>query len=260
VPQLTVNYSDALVKLIRSGDAPIDGIEVGPWFTPKKIRRFQQELPEWPFHFHASSFISRSRYLPGTLNRLREYHSCTQNQWISVHIELLPLHVYLLGSRFGLHPNPPDFEHSKRKFVHLLERLKGFDGLPIILENLSSLPDEKYHYQAGPDIITEIMETTDSGLLLDISHARLAASFQGRHVRSYLEKLPLERMMQIHVSGIRKQFGRLRDAHESLQEEDYTLLKWVLGKCQPRVITLEYFRDQEPLRKQLSALREIIAG
>ena len=146
------------------------------------------------------------------------------------------------------------------KLVHLLERLKGFDGLPIILENLSSLPDEKYHYQADPDIITEIMETTDSGLLLDIAHARLAASFQGRHVRSYLEKLPLERTMQIHVSGIREQYGRLRDAHESLQEEDYIVLKWLLGKCQPQVVTLEYFREQATLRKQLWALREIIAG
>ncbi len=260
MPQLTVNYSDALVNLIRSGEAPIDGIEVGPWFTPKKIRRFQQELLEWPFHFHASSFISRSRYLPGTLNRLREYHSCTQNQWISVHIELLPLFVFLLSSRFGLQLNPPDFEHSKSKFVHLLERLKGFDGLPIILENLSSLPDEKYRYAADPDIITEVLEITDSGLLLDIAHARLAASYQGQDFRSYLEKLPLERTVQIHVSGIRKQDGYLRDAHESLQEEDYTMLKWVLGKCKPRVVTLEYFREQEPLRKQLSALREIIAG
>ena len=73
----------------------------------------------------------------------------------------------------------------------------------------------------------------------------LQLTAQGRHVRSYLEKLPLERTMQIHVSGIREQYGRLRDAHESLQEEDYIVLKWLLGKSKPLVVTLEYFREQE---------------
>lgn len=258
--QLTANYSDALANLIRSGDAPIDGIEAGPWFTPQQISRFQQELPGWKFNFHAGSFIWRLRFLPGALDRLRAYHSCTQSPWISVHIELLPLHVYLLSTRYGLNLNPPDIAHSKRKFAHLLGKLKGLDGLPLILENLSSLPDEKYHYAADPHVITEILERTGSGLLLDIPHARLAANFQGIDVRGYLEKLPLERTVQIHVSGIREQNGYLRDAHESLQDDDYAILRWVLGKCKPRVVTLEYFREQEKLRKQLWALREIIDG
>lgn len=191
---------------------------------------------------------------------MHEYHFCTQSPWISVHIELLPLHVYLLSTRFGLHLDPPDINRSIRKFVHQLEKLKGFNELPLILENLPSLPDRKYCYAAGTDVITEILETTDSGLLLDISHARLAASFQGMDVHEYLEKLPLDRTKQIHVSGIREWNGHLLDAHESLQKEDYAILRWVLGKCKPLVVTLEYFREQEPLRKQLWALREIIAG
>lgn len=260
MPRLTANYSDALVELIRSDDAPIDGIEVGPWFTPKEIRHFVLELPEWQFQFHASSFISRVRYWPGAITQLREYLKCTQSQWVSVHIELLPLHVYLLSSLYGLHLNPPENTRMIDKLIHALKRIREAVEIPIILENLPSLPVEKYAYAANPDIIANLVETTDSGFLLDIAHARAAASFQGENINSYLDKLPLEQIKQVHVSGVRMQEGYLRDAHEPMQVEDYAILNWVLERSNPMAVTLEYFRERELLRKQLWQLREIIAG
>jgi len=260
MPKLTANYSEALEKLIRSGDAPIDGIEVGPWFTPKMIKHFRQELPEWRFQYHASNLISQLRYRPGALNRLREYHSCTQSKWISIHIELLPLHVYLLSKSFGIHLKPPDAEKMKFKFIQLLSRVKHISETPIILENLSSLSAKKYAYAANPEIISEIINASDYGFLLDIAHARIAASYQRKGVRNYLEKLPLGRTKQVHVSGIRMKNGILRDVHESMQAEDYALLTWVLGRCKPQVVTLEYFREIEKLREQLCCLRDIFAG
>ncbi|MBE9525237.1 MAG: DUF692 family protein, partial [Chloroflexi bacterium] len=225
MPKLTANYSSALEELIRSDDAPIDGIEVGPWYSPKEIRLLQRELPAWEFQYHASNFLSRLQYRPGAIKLFREYHTNTKSQWVSVHIELLPLHVYYLSSRYGIHLNPPEVEKIKSKIIDLLARVKQAAEVPVILENLASLPEKKYAYAANPDIITEIVETTDSGFLLDIAHARLAAIYQGVVISSYLEKLPLERIEQIHVSGIRMQNGHLRDSHESLESEDYALLK-----------------------------------
>ena len=258
MPQLTANYSPALVELIHSNDAPIDGIEVGPWFSPKKIRLLQQELPDWEFQFHASSLISRVKYRPRAIKLLKEYQTCTKTRWVSVHIELLPLYVFLLSSRFGIHLNPPDIEPVKRKIIALISLIRDAMDLPIILENLASVPGEKYSYAGDPEIITEIIESTDTGMLLDIAHARAASAHQDVDIRSYLEQLPLERIEQIHVSGVRMQNGYLRDAHESLQDEDYAILKWMLARSEPKVITLEYFREKGALRKQLHELREII--
>ena len=79
-------------------------------------------------------------------------------------------------------------------------------------------------------------------------------------VERYLEKLPLERAKQIHISGTRIQRGYLCDAHETLGTEDYTLLKWALERTQPQIVTLEYVREAQALREQLGNLREIIAG
>ena len=258
--RLTTNYSEALAKLIRFKDAPIDGIEVGPWFTLKKIKSLRQELPEWQFQYHASSFITRYQYWRGALSRLHVYLACTQSQWVSLHLELLPAKVYMLSSRFGLHLPPPKTGRAKDKFIRLLSDVIESVEIPIILENLTSLPQEKYFYAADPSTIAEIVETTSSGLLFDIAHARAAASYRGMSVERYMEKLPLERIVQIHVSGAREKDGYLQDAHEAMQDEDYAILNWVLGKSKPEVVTLEYIREMGKLREQLWRLREIIAS
>jgi uncharacterized protein (UPF0276 family) len=258
--QLTTNYSDPLVELIHANETPVDGIEVGPWFTPQKIRQLQKEFPTWRFYFHAGGLMWRYRSMNEALARLCEYLSHFQDPWVSLHIELLPLHVYLLSSRLGLNLPPPKPESAINKILERLSQVKAALEVPIILENLVSLPARKYAYAALPTTIREIVASTDSGLLLDLAHARVAASYQGMEVERYLQKLPLERVRQIHVSGARVQRGYLYDAHESLGVEDYALLKWTLERTQPQIVTLEYIRATEALREQLRNLREIIAG
>jgi len=260
MPILTTNYSAALVELIRANEAPVDGIEVGPWFKPQKIGQLQQEFPTRRFYFHAGGLLWRYRSMNEALARLREYLSLFQDPWVSLHIELLPLHVYRLSSRLGLNLPPPKAENAINKILEHLSQVKAALDIPIILENLASLPAQKYAYAAIPTTIREIVASTDSGLLLDLAHARVAASYQGMEVERYLEKLPLERVRQIHVSGARVQRGYLCDAHESLGAEDYAILKWVLERTQPQIVTLEYIREAQALRKQIRNLREIITG
>ena len=96
--------------------------------------------------------------------------------------------------------------------------------------------------------------------LLDIGHARVSAATLGADVHGYLADLPLERVVQIHVSGPRMRDGRLVDAHEPLEDADYALLDWVLARTQPQVVTLEYIREREALSRQLGRLRERIGS
>lgn len=261
MPRLTVSYSAALQGLYRAGQLlPIDGVEVGPWFPQRQISAHRENLPGCPFHFHAGSLVSRMRYRPGWLRRLVRYLSCTDNEWLSLHIELLPTALFLVGSRLGIYLPPPAAGRAVQQFLRLLERLETAVGMPLVLENLPCLPVEKYHYAADPAILAEVLERAGCGLLLDLAHARLAAKFQGQAVEDYVGALPLEDVRQIHVSGIRLRNGRWHDAHESMQEEDYRLLAWVLDRCDPDVVTLEYFRQEAPLGEQIGRLAEILAA
>ena len=260
MPKLTVNHSPALEELLRAGDAPVDGIEVGPWMDPERIRALHADLPDLPIQFHAGGMLVRNRGRAGLLERFAEYHACTQSAWVSLHIELLPNWVFRLGTRLNLYLPPPPIERARSTFLHEMQDAREMVHLPFLLENMSSLNREKYAFATDPALIGELITSTDAGLLFDIAHARLAASYRGMAVEEYINALPLERVRQVHVSGPRTKNGALYDAHESMQDEDYALLEWVLGRCTPEVVTLEYHRQREPLREQLHRLREMIGG
>lgn len=101
---------------------------------------------------------------------------------------------------------------------------------------------------------------SERDFLLDLAHARVTASVFDLDVHEYLTSLPMEKVVQIHVSGPRFKNGHLYDTHEDLQDDDYLLLEWVLRHTIPQMVTLEYFKDRQKLYKQLIRLQEIIAG
>jgi hypothetical protein len=77
-------------------------------------------------------------------------------------------------------------------------------------------------------------------------------------VYDYLSCLPLDRVVQIHVSGPRVRNDRLADVHEPLQEIDYAVLDFVLARTHPQVVTLEYIRERDVLREQLFRLGGVL--
>lgn len=258
MPSLTVTYSEALGSLLHQEKPPIDGIEIGPWYSLGEVEQIQDQFADWDFQFHAGSVITRWQMWPGARRKLDRYLSVAQGKWISIHLELLPWHVYMLSAHLGFHLDPPPVPEAVDHFLETFSRFRESVQLPILLENLPSLPVWKYNYAADPEVISKIVAGTDTTMVLDIAHARIAASYHKQEVKSYLANLPLDRVQQIHVSGVREEHGILQDRHDVMGEIDYELLDWTLGRTAPEVVTLEYFRKQTPLAKQLNRLREIL--
>lgn len=256
--QLTTNLSDPLLELLREGEVPIDGVEVGPWFSVRQVRGYRQALPGLPFTFHASNMIDRVGLVPGALSRIVTYQRCTESPWISVHVTLwLPGMVGLM-LRYGWRMPLPNVERATRRFVWQVQRLQRSLPVPVILENTPPFPFPGYDFEAQAPRIREVLDQTGCGFLLDIGHARVAAATWGMDVRDYLRDLPLARVVQVHVSGPRMCEGCLVDAHEPLQEVDHALLDFVLSRARPQMVTLEYIREREALREQLVRLRDLL--
>lgn len=258
VIQLTTNLSDPLLELVRNNEAPIDAVEVGPWFSVQQIRDYRKILPQFPFYFHGGDLIERVGLIPGAVSRIADYLHCTESPWVSMHITMwLPGMVWLMlrrGWRMPL-PNP---ERATQRFIQRVRRLARSTHLPVILENIEPLPFDGYDFEVQTERITKVLEGTECGFLLDIGHARVSAAVLGVDVYDYLSGLPLNHVVQVHVSGPRMRDGRLVDVHEPLQETDYELLDFVLKRTQPQVVTLEYIRERESLREQLLRLRGIL--
>ena len=256
--QLTTNLSDPLLELLRHSAAPIDAVEVGPWFSVQQIRDYRQRLPDLPFYFHGGDLIDRVDVIPGAISSIAAYLHCTQSPWISMHITLwLPGMVRLMLRRGWRMPRPNP-ERATQRFIRQVRKLARSIPVPVILENMDPLPFAGYDFEVQTGRISHVLEGTECSLLLDIGHVRVSAAALRVDVLDYLSDLPLDRVVQIHVSGPRMRGGRLVDAHESLQEPDYALLDFVLERARPQVVTLEYIRQRAALQEQLCRLRDVV--
>lgn len=152
----------------------------------------------------------------------------------------------------------PHPERAAQRYIQQVRRLACSIQVPVVLENTEPLPFDGYDFEVRTERITHVLEGAECGFVLDIAHARVSAAVLGVDVYKYLADLPLNRLVQIHVSGPRMRDGRLVDAHESLQDTDYALLDFVLERTQPQVVTLEYTRERRALQEQLFHLRGIL--
>jgi uncharacterized protein (UPF0276 family) len=258
VTQLTTDLSEPLLELIREDQAPIDAVEVGPWFRVPQIRDYRKMLPGLPFYFHGGDLIDRVGLIPGAVSRIAAYQRCTESPWVSMHITLwLPGMVGLMLRRGWRMPLPHP-ERAAQRFIRQVRRLARSLSVPVLLENTEPLPFEGYNLEVQPERITQVLEGTECSFVLDLSHARVSAAALGVDPYDYLSALPLHRVRQLHVSGPRMRQGRLVDVHESMQEPDYEFLDFVLERAQPEVVTLEYIRTREALQEQLLRLRRIL--
>jgi uncharacterized protein (UPF0276 family) len=253
---LSADLSDALLSLLRAEDQLVDAVEVGPWLTTQQIRTYRQSLPDMPFFFHAADLIENIGSPPAGIQQIADYLTCTGSPWVSVHIS-----VWQSGEvgkmKSGLRVPLPDIEQGRQQFIEKVMRLASSIQVPVLIENVEPLPFEGFNFWARPDFICRVCEQTGCSFLLDTGHARISAENLGMTVYDYIHALPLERVLQVHVSGPRRVDGRLVDVHQPLQKVDYDLLEFILAKTHPQVVTLEYIQEAAVLRDQLGRLRRI---
>ena len=254
--KLFCDHSPALVRLYHDREISLDGVEFTPFNTPAEIDALRADYPDLPFQFHASN-VGR---VPFSLQKLNRYQrACPESAWVSIHLSLVPSWILFLALQKGISLPLPAARRVEKRFIRQVQRLAGRTDLPLILENMPTTPLLDNRFESDPATIRWLISALDTGMLLDLAHARVAAMFHALDVKDYLVRLPLERVRQIHVSGTRVVDGVLRDAHEPLQDADYDLLEWTLRRTTPEMVTLEYFRDdQAALKEMLIRLRRCL--
>jgi len=255
-PLLIADLSEALLDLIAVDESIVDGVEVGPWLSVEQISAYRQKLPELPFIFHGTNLIVEVGENLGVEERIKEYLASTDSPWTSVHLSVWEAGNFdrlMGGERLPM----PDPEQALIRLLRRLDTLIKLVPISVLVENIEPLPFDGYDFWSRPEYIRRVLERSGCGLLLDTGHLRVSADRLGMNVETYLEQLPLERVVEVHVSGPRRREGRLKDVHEPMQAADYRLLEMLLSRLTPRAVTLEYTRDREQLLKQLNRLRRL---
>jgi len=268
--------------LADGGGDLVDYLKVGPFMGRAAIAEL---APIYPLMLHLDDTLSgHTPPSAEVVQRLQGWIELTGTPWTSEHIGFSVPDVDLDSTLItqpvsALLSRRQALDNIARNARALAERLSA----PLILENVPFFPNLAHVFITEPDFVAEVIERTGCGLLLDLAHARVSANVLGYGIHDYLARLPLERTVELHLSGPRPlkelepkrqalvrenahsvahmvAFGEenLVDAHAPMQEEDYTLLEWALERTEPKAVSLEYFRQPEPLREQLLRLNRIL--
>ena len=118
-------------------------------------------------------------------------------------------------------------------------------SVPLLLENVPDSPQDRIVFDHYPYVeaekIDRLITENGVGLLLDLTHAKITALYRKWNIYDYLKVLPLNRIREIHINGSGyDNDGFPADTHQSMSDEDYELLDWVLSRSNTEIVTLEY--------------------
>jgi uncharacterized protein len=140
---------------------------------------------------------------------------------------------------------PLPFRHEAvRVAVARVRELRDALERPIAIENVSYYAHPGAAEMDEADFLLEVLEQADAKLLLDVNNVYVNSRNHGFDPVLFLERMPAERIVQIHVAGHSQRADSLLvDTHGSaVRDEVYALLAQVLERIGPRPVLLE--RDQ----------------
>jgi len=133
--------------------------------------------------------------------------------------------------------------------------------VPLALEPIAALlewPDDEL---TEAQFLTEIIERTEAGLLLDIANVYANARNRGEDPLALLDALPLERVAYVHIAGgsVRED-GLYHDTHtDPTPPEVLELITALCERCDPPALMLErdgHYPPSDELTAELDAIAD----
>ncbi|MGB8331139.1 MAG: DUF692 domain-containing protein [Polyangiales bacterium] len=211
----------------------------------------------WPVVTHGLSTClgSVEPFEQSYLNELGAFLRDLEIPWHSEH-----LCIGGVDDRFfhDLLPLPFTDEAAKIASQRLIE-VRDAVGVPLALENVSYYAPQCADGLMEVDFVNDVLERADAKLLLDVNNIYVNSRNFGFDPKAYIDKLPAERVVQIHVAGhfVRDDGLRIDTHGEPIPDEVYELLDYALRKTGPVPVLLERDNNVPPLDELLSEVDEL---
>jgi uncharacterized protein (UPF0276 family) len=134
---------------------------------------------------------------------------------------------------------------------------------PMAVENITHYLALGRASMSEADFLTDVIEQADAGLLLDVNNVYVNAQNYGFDPVAFLERLPLARVVEIHIAG------HLRSVEEEILIDSHgadvidpvlNLLEWVVERTGPVPVLLERDNNVPSLGELLTELQGIRAA
>ena len=238
--KLAINYSLAAGTLVKKGAIQIDAFKVPDW--PNLVEEAGVIRPP---AVHFSLQAGNGKLAETNWKLVDRLLANTATPYVNLHLDAHK------DDFPGIPLGTTEPEHREIVYERLLQDtmavVSRYGAERVIAENVPYKAEDGEYLRPGaePELISRLIAETGCGLLLDISHARLAAHYMGIAEKEYLEQLPTGHIREMHIAGVHVLADGWQD-HLSMLAADWEMLAWVLERIkrkewsQPWMLAFEY--------------------
>jgi len=129
---------------------------------------------------------------------------------------------------------------------------------PLLLENITYYFDLPGGDLTEAEFLNAVLQRSRCGLLLDVNNVYTNSINLNFDATSFLESISLDRVKQIHLAGGEWDGALLIDTHSrSVPDRVWELLQFVLSRCKPEAISLEWDSQFPPFSTILAHLERV---
>lgn len=178
----------------------------------KPLHHLDRIRREWPMAMHGVSLsIGGTDPLDATyLRDLKALAARIEPAWISDHLCWTGVSGRQLHDLLPLPYTEAALRHVADRVAQMQDKL----GCRVALENVSSYVAFAADEMAEHDFVAELVRRADCLLLLDVNNVYVSSRNHGFDARRYIDAMPLDRVVQIHLAGHETHDGYLIDTHD----------------------------------------------
>ncbi|MDH5672316.1 MAG: DUF692 domain-containing protein [Myxococcales bacterium] len=254
----------AMARQTLASEVPeIRWLEIHPENYVQRGGRFrhllEQAAERFPLVTHGLTlgFGAVERAEESYVRPLRDFLAAIGTPWHSEHLCFSGTDGVMLHD---LLPLPFTREAVKTAVARIGEARDRLE-LPIALENVSYYADAGPAEMSEPEFLLEVLERSSCKMLLDVNNVFVNSVNHGFDARAYIDRIPAEAVVQIHVAGhLVRDDDLIIDTHgEAIREEVYSLLDYTLRRLGKVPVLLERDQNFPPFEELVAEVRRLDA-
>jgi uncharacterized protein (UPF0276 family) len=275
-PSVGIAYSPRTTKFLSQHSDAVDHVEI-PFELLQHSPGVLDGIQQKPLILHCASLSIAGSVRPAdsTVSAIKSWITKTKTPWLGEHLSFVTAEreesgriadEYAPGEPYNIgYTVSPSFNKATLDTVHAaITRTQRQFGIPILLENPPIYFPAPGSTMTQIEFIKELCHGSPVLLLLDLAHLFITSQNTKSDPFAAIRKLPLERVTEVHISGVDEEVGGHWDNHARRAPIiEFDLLELVLRKAPVRAITLEYnWSGSFPmsvLLEELDRTRQVVA-
>ena len=225
-------------------------------------RSLDSQLPkQWLFHIDIDITLKwdneTREYLQNAFNKKTELKLATFQATRCCQNEMLENGMFQVKGE--VYSDLEMLEHATQNTEWLRKVLNT--EVEIGLENNNYYPSPAYDIVTSGDFISKVVIQNGLYLLLDIAHAMVTAHNQSISYQDYIDSLPLDRLIQLHICQPFLPAGKTgQDKHEEPNGEMMDeVIRLIADFPQIKYLTIEFYKDKNLLIDSINKLRKSLS-